>query len=382
MKSRFCVECGEQREADALFCSNCGSRFQTETTYWEKEREHVPEKETNLEPVRSLFSSATTQVNKMVGEEGALDLKIKDLFSSVFEKHSKEEAELLFISGTSVTTPPESEISTSWPKPWLFSRVLFALAITYVLLYVSVYSFDNTIAIPGLIIMGSFAVPFSLLIFFWEANAPRNISIFEIVLMFFVGGVASIVATLFIFSIFPVYNLDTQGAFFIGLIEETGKLLIAIYFIRLLKVKYILNGLLIGAAIGAGFAAFESAGYAFSSGLAFGDEAMLANIFDRAWMSIGAHVVWTGIAAGALVYVKGQDELNGDHFKDTRFLKLFLVPILLHTAWNSPFFVNQSNAFLYLILITIAWLFIFSLINAGLKQISRDVHQDRETPGV
>lgn len=372
MKDRYCVKCGEKREGDALFCRNCGTHFLDDGSERKSEQESERQPEKNNEPIKSLFSSATEKVNRMVGEEGALDLKLKDLFSSVFEKHSKEEAELLFISGTSVTTPHESEISTSWPKPWLFSRVFLILVTTYVLLYVSTYSFENTIALPGLIIMGSFAVPFSLLIFFWESNAPRNISLFEIVKMFFIGGVASIVTTLFIFSIFPVYNYDYQGAISIGIIEETGKLLIAAFFIRQLQIKYILNGLLIGAAIGAGFAAFESAGYAFHSGLAFGDEAMLSNLFDRAWMSIGSHVIWTAIAAGALVYVKENSELAFDHFKDTRFLKLFLVPVLLHTAWNSPFFVEHNNAILYLLIIALGWIFIFSLMNAGLKQISRN----------
>ena len=41
---------------------------------------------------------------------------------------------------------------------------------------------------------------------------------------------------------------------FIGLVEETGKALIIVYFVNKLKTNKILNGLLIGAAIGAGFA--------------------------------------------------------------------------------------------------------------------------------
>ncbi|MFK9090737.1 PrsW family glutamic-type intramembrane protease [Bacillus salipaludis] len=48
----------------------------------------------------------------------------------------------------------------------------------------------------------------------------------------------------------------------IGIAEELAKAVTVIYFVRRLKYKYILNGLLLGAAVGAGFAAFETAGYA------------------------------------------------------------------------------------------------------------------------
>ena len=153
--------------------------------------------------------------------------------------------------------------------------------------------------------IGAFTVPFSLLIFFWETNAPRNISMYEIAKMFFLGGAASLVMTLFLYSIFPIYELDYMGAIGVGVVEEVGKLLIIAYFIKQLNPKYILNGLLIGAAIGAGFASFESAGYAFNLGMTYGEEAMIKNIIDRAWTSIGGHVVWSAISGAALVYVKG-----------------------------------------------------------------------------
>lgn len=321
--------------------------------------------------MKDAFYHTTEKINRMVGEEGGIDLKLKDVFSSVFEKHSKEEGEILFIAGTKLTTPAEKDISTSWPKPWLFSRVFFVFVMTYILLYISTFVFENPNAIPGLIMIGSFAVPFSLLVFFFETNAPRNISIYEIAKMFFVGGAASLVTTLFLFSIFPVYELTYTGAIIVGVIEEVGKLIIIYYFIRKANAKFILNGLLIGAAIGAGFAAFETAGYALNFGLEFGGQTMLNTIVARAWMSVGTHVVWAAITGAALVYVKGNQPLNTNHLLDGRFIRLFLVSVTLHAVWDMPIYLLHNFYILFISLIIMAWIFIFTFINAGLQQISR-----------
>src|SRR5699024_2423756 len=154
--------------------------------------EHVVQSKTIQAQVKGTFLQATEKVNQMVGEEGTIDVNIRDVFSDVFKKHTNEEAEHLFITGTKTTTPDQANISTSWPKPWLFSRVFLILAITYGLLFISTDIFDNLNALPGMIIIGSFAVPVSILVLFWEMNAPRNISFYEVIKMLFVGGAASL----------------------------------------------------------------------------------------------------------------------------------------------------------------------------------------------
>ena len=169
---------------------------------------------------------------KWLEKQGNLNVNLKDVFSAVLKKHGKDEAEALFISGTKMTTPDVNEIITTWPKPWLFSRVFLTLSLTYILLYICIYTFQNSYAIPGLIMVGSFAVPFSLLIFFWEMNAPRNISIYETAKMFFIGGTTSLVLTLFLYSIFPVNDLDYAGAIVVGAVEEIGKLALLFTLLR------------------------------------------------------------------------------------------------------------------------------------------------------
>ncbi len=46
---------------------------------------------------------------------------------------------------------------------------------------------DNSNAIPGVIMIGAFTVPFSALVFFFEMNTYRNISFYEVLKVFFLG---------------------------------------------------------------------------------------------------------------------------------------------------------------------------------------------------
>ncbi|AQQ55136.1 PrsW family glutamic-type intramembrane protease [Planococcus lenghuensis] len=382
----FCGNCGEKINTDGKFCTSCGcvlpQRVPSHHSYVQPvlvdERKVVPPEPLH---VKEQLLQATGKLNALVGEQGELKVSLREVFSAVLAKHSKEEGELLFIAGTGITTPQEHEISSSWPKPWLFSRVFITFFLTYALLYICTFMFENPLSIPGLITIGSFAVPFSLLIFFWEMNAPRNISIYEIAKMFFVGGAASLVLTLVLYSFLPVDDVDFSGAMIIGIVEETGKLGIIAYFIKKLNPKFILNGLLIGATIGAGFAAFESAGYAWyaysASGFILGDEMMLDVIVLRAWMAIGTHVAWSAIAGAALVYVKGQHSLMKDHLFDFRFVRLLGVAIILHAVWDMPLYSFDQFYFRFIVLILLAWVFIFTLLNAGLQQIAR-LHQEVE----
>ena len=176
---------------------------------------------------------------------------------------------------------------------------------TSLILYFILLEFQNINAIPGFIFMGAMTVPFALLVFFWEVNAPRNISIFSVVSMFFVGGVLSLVCTLILYKITGAGNLSYIGALLVGLVEEAGKIVVVAYYMKKTDSKYILNGLLLGACVGAGFAVFESAGYAFRNLLETSSTDVMLNVtLLRGVLSLGGHVVWTAIAGAALAATK------------------------------------------------------------------------------
>ncbi|MCU6796207.1 PrsW family glutamic-type intramembrane protease [Paenibacillus sp. WQ 127069] len=165
-------------------------------------------------------------------------------------------------------------------KPWLFARVFIWVMITYMGMYTGLSFFGNFNFLPVLIIVGSFMVPFTLVVFFWEMNAPQNIPVYKVVYTVFIGGVASLVAALVLYQTLH----DFSGVLIVGFVEAAAKVLAIAWFLRNSKDTYILNGLLIGAAAGTGFADFETAGYALRVLL---ETSNLESLYDT--------ILWCGI---------------------------------------------------------------------------------------
>lgn len=90
-----------------------------------------------------------------------------------------------FTSGGLKSTPSLEEISTDWPAPWIFIRVL-GLSLLMCIGFLGMFSAfgDRAMnAAPGLLFAISFAVPFSVLTLFAEFNVRRNISWYSIIVL-------------------------------------------------------------------------------------------------------------------------------------------------------------------------------------------------------
>lgn len=339
----------------------------------------------------SAFDPVAATANKSIhqhfggilGIEGLKDFKLKNIFSSVFKKHSMVEMEEQLVTGTSKNIPAITEIETDWAKPWLFSRFILISVILSVVLVLSFRLWPNPKVVPGLMFIGAFAMPLATLIFFLEMNAPRNISIFLVLALLFVGGIASLMVTTLINDKLEFID-KTFGVAGAALIEEPAKILIVIWIMgKMARYKWLLNGLLFGAAIGTGFGAFESAGYAFDQIImpyirgvqVFNFEGVVDSIVLRGLLAPFMHVIWTANAAGALWLVKGERKFSWSMVKDTRFLRVFVSSIVLHFTWNSNFGIIKIPMFddvKYLLLGFIAWTIAFMLIQTGLKQLNKE----------
>ena len=383
---KYCNYCGHANQDSAMFCGNCGRPLDTT-----KDQRTNNGSYQQRSTASSKGNSWVDSLNDYVGNDRPADLNWRVLFTDVFKKHSVEEAEDIFICGTHSTTPLTYEVSKEWPHPWLYSRVFLMFGIAFALLWVCCDMFGNPNALPGMIEVGTFTVPLSTMILFLEVNAWKNVSLYKVIQTFLVGGCASLVMTLFLFSIVGSHELDFFGVFLTGVVEEIGKVVIVYWFLRRLGKLSILSGLLIGASVGAGFAAFESAGYALqpviqffqNSGYyaAYGQqldasammEAINQSIFLRGFLAPGGHVTWASISGAALVIAaKAKGKIDTSLFSDGKFLRLFLIPVVLHGTWDSPLSAIGIEFYMVPIALTIiVWIVVLILINMGLSELSR-----------
>lgn len=366
---KYCSNCGNQLEDNETQCSNCGTVLNNNYTNEQAVNGNHSAGGDVQNASEDIFNKATRKINELAGENGAVKLHFRDLFSAVFKKHTTSESEEIFISGTAKTTPDEQSISSTWPKPWLFSRVFLMFLVTFMALYICYDTFKNNNALPGLIFIGAMAVPMSLVVFFMEVNAPRNISFFETIKIFFVGGAASLVATLTLFS-FVSPESGYSGAIITGIIEETGKAIIIAWFIKGIKhKKFLLAGMLIGSAVGAGFAAFETAGYILGFGMMGGRDLMFEVIILRAVLSPGGHVIWGAILGGSLMLVKKDALLTTSHLFDKRFISFYILCVAMHSVWDMP--IKMQYNLVQIAMTVCAWIIALVLISVGLKEVSR-----------
>lgn len=365
--NRFCTKCGTALVAGAAVSAPpAGVAAATVPAAAAIPPPPVPEHHLHI------IDSLKGRIDRLASTEKLEGFSLSEMFSEVFKRRTPEETEQYFLVGTSHTTPAIQDCPTGWPKPWFFARMLVFLGVTYLVLDYALHLWpDNLNLIPGLLMMGSLAVPLSTAILVFEMNTPRNVSFYEVLRLFLMGGVISLLVALFEFEWSPLSWLGSPEA---GVIEETAKLLTVIALTRGGgRYKYILNGLLMGAAVGAGFAAFESAGYAFRYLLMtkgnYGE--MTSVIYLRAFLAPFGHVAWTAIAAAAFWRVKAAAGFQLNMFWDKRFLKAMLIPVALHMLWDFPYL--PSFFFLKFIgLGLVAWYVLFTFVQQGLRQVKKE----------
>lgn len=173
-----------------------------------------------------------------------------------------------------------------------------------------------------------------------------------------------------------------------GVVEEIGKIGICAFFISRHKGKlYLLNGILYGGAVGAGFAVFESVGYALNAGLqyaiqgAMGGEnfyqyfywQMLAVVKLRGFLSPGGHIAWAAAEGFAVILALNGAKFTWESLVKADFLKIAWIPVALHALWDAPLFDEPgmvSNGKM-VFLVGAIWIVLLVFISRGLQQVSK-----------
>ncbi len=348
-----CPECGKKVKQNDDFCSNCG----------------YPIKKENKPGIVS------ENLDKITGAKSENYVTFKDLFKNTFAKHTDEELDEVFICGGAKTTPKIKDIDPRKASAWVYFKILVFFIIAYIPTRIGFINYGNENFLPAMIMLAAFAIPVTVLIFFFEINVFRNIPFYKVIKYFIWGGALSLIVAILLFSLDFNTDITTYfGALMVGLIEEVAKtVIVAVFLFKSKKSNYILDGLLIGAAVGAGFAAFETAGYILRFGLNGGLDAMLNVIKLRGFLAPGGHVAWAAIEGAALMYVKGFEPLNKKHLNDKRFLLICLIPIILHGIWDMP--ISLPYYITQITMTILAWLVIIYFINLGLKQVDEAKQQ-------
>ncbi len=368
-----CKECNKEISSTVKTCPHCGFKNDKKTcpecgVVVKQTDKSCPECGYPLEK-KSAQNIINENLDKLTGAKSENYVTFKDLFKNTFKKHTEEELDEVFICGGKNTTPELKDVDPNNASAWVYFKILVFFLIAYIPVRIGFISYGNANFLPAMVVLAAFAVPVTILIFFFEINIFRNIPFYKVMKYFVWGGGLSLILAILFFSLDINTDISTYfGALMVGLIEEVAKAaIVAAFLFKSKKSNYILNGLLIGAAVGAGFAAFETAGYILRYGLSSGLETMLGVIKLRGFLAPGGHVAWAAIEGAGLMYVKGFEKLDKKHLNDKRFLLICLIPIVLHGVWDMP--INTPYYLLQIFLTVAAWIVIVYFINLGLKQV-------------
>ncbi len=191
---------------------------------------------------------------------------------------------------------------------------------------------NNPNLVPSVILLGSAAVPSAFLAYVYGRRLPFRLPGGLVAIAGLLGGVIGTVVagTLEFETIQRDGGLPLLG---IGVIEEGSKLLVPLALAYLFPFRRMADGLLVGVACGAGFAALETMGYAFVElAKTRGDVTDTADLLlQRGLLSPAGHMAWTGLTAAALFAAVGASWRARQAW---RFLAAFGVAVVLHACWD------------------------------------------------
>ncbi|MFI6351928.1 PrsW family intramembrane metalloprotease [Streptomyces sp. NPDC050743] len=195
------------------------------------------------------------------------------------------------------------------------------------------YETRLSMLLPTLILLGSFLVPVAFVLWAYERHG-RDLGVSAILGCFLAGGALGVLGA----SLTQSYLQRPSLGMFVeaGLVEEAAKLGALVFALRRQPaVRGLRAGLVLGAAVGFGFAALESAGYAFNAAVSTEGvdlRALLETEIPRGLLAPFGHGLWTAIAGGVLL---SRRRLNG-HFRiSAPVLGTCLAVSLLHALWDS-----------------------------------------------
>ncbi len=225
----------------------------------------------------------------------------------------------------SQSAPSERGRSGTW---W---RVLLAGAALFILGLIILVLTGNPNLIPAVVMLGNFTVPVAYVAFFYDRQHLSRLTLADMGKAFILGGLLGVFAASLIEPL-VILQFNVGTAFLVGLIEEFVKIIGVLLVVRHRAHNSELDGLLLGAAAGMGFAALESTGYAFVAFLLSQGSlsTTVAVILLRGFLAPAGHGTWTAIFASVLF----RESRPGDFHINRSVITAYLGVSILHGLWD------------------------------------------------
>lgn len=205
---------------------------------------------------------------------------------------------------------------------------------------------ENSHLVPLVLILGSAVVPVTFVRFCYEEGAFAGIPSSTVAITFVSGAVLGILIAALLEPAF-VTGTGFGAAVGVAACEEAAKVAAVIWFLRDRRLDRELDGLVLGAAAGMGFAALETAGYGFDRfldgwtyagpvagplvELKTGVDAMTQVLLLRMLLALFGHGVWSAIVCAAI-----WRERRAWIIRPTPGVFLaFSLAVLLHAMWDT-----------------------------------------------
>jgi protease PrsW len=195
---------------------------------------------------------------------------------------------------------------------------------------------NNLILLPTVVLLGSFLVPVTGVVWYLDHDPSPALSPRRIVLAFILAGVLGALAAS-ILEYWLVFGSGLLGLLKVGFIEELVKGVLVVVFALGLRSFTTRDGMVLGATVGFGFAALESSGYALASLFVVqGNQLFLSlpsvvlNELVRGLLAPFGHGLWTAILGGVIFHVAH----NGRLRPSLAVLVTYVGVALLHAAFD------------------------------------------------
>jgi RsiW-degrading membrane proteinase PrsW (M82 family) len=220
--------------------------------------------------------------------------------------------------------------ASSWRKTFLTGLLLWIASVLVTGLT------GNLNMIPTVVLLGSFLVPATAVVWYLDHYHSEVVTPALAARAFIVGGVLGVLAASILESLLPTRS--SLLFFGVGPIEELVKLLALLFVARSLPRYTTRDGIVLGAAVGFGFAALESSGYALNSlfvregrTLVLSLGGLVSTELLRGILAPVGHGLWTAILGGVLFSASRLGRLR----LAWSVLGTYLLVSILHSLWDS-----------------------------------------------